>query len=156
MLLIATNKFTQKITILRKINNYLFSVISNLFGKIRKSQSRFKPTLFGLLNGLLPCGMVYISILNAITAQNLLFSILSMTAFGVGTFFTMFFVPILFNISSFKMKFQKLTPFVLVIAGLMLILRGMNLGIPFLSPKINIEKVNNHSRPSVKCCKAFK
>ncbi len=156
MLLFATNKFTQKLSILRKINNFLFSVISNLFGKIRKSQSSFKPTLFGIVNGLLPCGMVYISIMNALTAENLLFSILSMTAFGVGTFFTMFFIPILYNISSLKNKFQKLTPIVLLIVGLVLILRGMNLGIPFISPEIQIEKVNKHSLPSINCCKPYK
>jgi sulfite exporter TauE/SafE len=112
-----------------------------------------KPLFFGIINGFLPCGMVYLALINSLPAPNLLIGILSMVAFGIGTFLTMFFVPILVNTNLLKNRFQKLAPILLCIVGLSLIIRGMNLGIPYLSPKIEMQQSQNHGQPSLNCCK---
>jgi sulfite exporter TauE/SafE len=154
MFLIALSQLFQPVLLFKKLNSILFSHVSFLFGKIKKLDTKLKPLLFGFINGFLPCGMVYLAMINAIPSSNLLNGILAMIAFGFGTFLTMFFVPILVNINHFKNRFRKLAPFILGIVGLSLILRGMNLGIPYLSPEIKIEKNCNHSKPKLSCCKS--
>lgn len=98
--------------------------------------------IIGLLNGLLPCGLVYIAISGALVGPSLLNSVLFMFLFGLGT------LPMLFVISYFggliKGKYlsriQRLIPLFIVLLGLLFIVRGLNLGIPYLSPKFNSEK----------------
>ncbi len=93
---------------------------------------------FGLLNGLLPCGLVYVACAGAVASGSLISAISYMAGFGLGT------VPMMFGISTvgtlfhqgLRMRFQKMIPvFLMVVAGL-LILRGMALGIPFISPQL--------------------
>jgi sulfite exporter TauE/SafE len=153
MVLFALSKIVQKIALFQKINSRLFGFVSLLFGKLKNTNSNLKPFFFGIINGFLPCGMVYLALINSLPSLNLLIGILSMIAFGFGTFLTMFFVPILVNTNLLKNRFQKLAPILLCVVGLSLILRGMNLGIPYLSPKIIIVKENNHNKPKVLCCK---
>lgn len=45
---------------------------------------------------------------------------------------------------------QVKAPYIFTAAALLVILRGLNLGIPYLSPKV--EKGSNHRNPSLKCC----
>ncbi|MFC2114525.1 sulfite exporter TauE/SafE family protein [Bacteroidota bacterium] len=97
------------------------------------------PSLFiiGLLNGLLPCGLVYIAIAGAIGTGNYIMGGLSMLFFGIGT------APMLIGISflgstisnSFRKWMNKLIPVVVIVIGVLFILRGLNLGIPYVSPK---------------------
>lgn len=156
MVLFAMSKIFQKIALIQKINSHIFGIVSLLFGKLKNSDFSFKPLFFGIINGFLPCGMVYLALINSIPATNLLIGILSMVAFGIGTFLTMFFVPILVNTNLLKNRFQKLVPILLCVVGLSLILRGMNLGIPYLSPKIEMQQSQNHGQPSLNCCKVSK
>lgn len=115
-----------------------FSTINKLYGKIAKSHSPFKLLGLGAVNGLLPCGMVYVAMLNAILAGNLVESGLAMAIFGLGTIPAMFFVS--FSASKISSKararFNVAIPYVLSIVGLLILLRGMNLGIPYISPEI--------------------
>ncbi len=152
MILFALSKIFQKIALIQRLNSQLFGTVSLLFGKLKNTDSNFKPLLYGLINGFLPCGMVYLALINSLPAPNLLIGLLAMIGFGIGTFLTMFFVPILVNTNLLKNRFQKLAPILLYVVGLSLILRGMNLGIPYLSPKIEVVESHNHSQPSLKCC----
>lgn len=95
-------------------------------------------SLLGLLNGLLPCGLVYVALAGAVTQGNILHSIGYMGAFGLGT------SPMLLAISlsgkmfpvSVRTQFRRAIPVgVCLLAGL-LILRGMSLGIPYVSPDL--------------------
>ena len=94
--------------------------------------------LLGMLNGLLPCGLVYVALAGAAAATTAWEGIGSMAAFGLGT------SPMLVAISlSGKMlplglrnKLHGAIPVgVCLLAGL-LILRGLSLGIPYLSPDL--------------------
>lgn len=92
--------------------------------------------LLGMANGLLPCGMVYIAIVSALTSQHILQSVSFMAAFGAGTLPAMMSVAYgsqLFGIQVRSM-FKKIVPFFMMLTGVILILRGMNLDIPFISP----------------------
>lgn len=92
--------------------------------------------LLGMLNGLLPCGLVYVAMAGAVSRGSLLNGVFYMAAFGLGTLPTMLSISLtgkLFPIS-FRMKLRSVIPVgVCLIAGL-LILRGMALGIPYVSP----------------------
>ena len=92
--------------------------------------------LIGLLNGLLPCGLVYMAIAGAIATTNSLSGALFMFLFGLGTLPMLFAISILSNTLGVKLrtKMTKIIPVVVFFIGVLFILRGLGLGIPFLSP----------------------
>jgi uncharacterized protein len=95
--------------------------------------------VLGLLNGLLPCGLVYVACAGAAATGSTLAGASYMTAFGVGT------VPMMLAISlsgklvpvSLRLKLVKTIPICVFLLGSLLILRGMSLGIPYLSPNLS-------------------
>ena len=101
----------------------------------------------GLLNGLLPCGLVYMAIAGAIAAGGFFESSLFMIIFGLGTIPMLLVISLLGNMASVKIrkKMSKAIPVVVVIIGILFILRGLNLGIPFISPPEKKLKVNTQS-----------
>lgn len=119
---------------------FLYKPITKQLGKLFKQRSLSAFLLIGFLNGLLPCGMVYLALTSALATQNLLNGGVFMLFFGMGT------VPALIMVAlggqymgtGFRMKLQKLLPVFIFGMGVMLILRGMNLGIPYISPSIGI------------------
>lgn len=92
----------------------------------------------GMLNGLLPCGMIFLALANALLAENPLGSAAAMAAFGFGTFPGLLAVGFFAqNINQvFRTRLTKAFPYLLSLIGLLVILRGANLGIPVLSPKM--------------------
>lgn len=106
--------------------------IKDLFGS-GSSGSLF---LIGLLNGLLPCGFVYMALATAATSGGIEPSLLFMAAFGFGTIPAMLGVSLAGNMVpvTFRQKMQSFTPYFMALVGIILILRGLNLGIPFISP----------------------
>jgi sulfite exporter TauE/SafE len=92
--------------------------------------------LIGLLNGLLPCGLVYMAIAGAIGTGDAFHGTAYMIIFGLGTIPMMLFILILGNIISgtVRSKINKIIPYLVVFVGLIFILRGLTLGIPYLSP----------------------
>ncbi len=98
----------------------------------------------GLLNGFLPCGLVYMALLGALGIGSPMESALFMTAFGLGTFPMMFAIAFTGNFISVKWRsiFNKAVPYFVVVLGLIFILRGMGLGIKFLSPPDKALQVN--------------
>lgn len=100
----------------------------------------------GLLNGLLPCGLVYIAIAGALATSNSLSGALFMALFGLGTLPAMFAIGITGNKMGYNFRnlIKRSTPYVIAIMGVLLVLRGANLGIPYLSP--------THEKGHVNCC----
>lgn len=95
--------------------------------------------LIGLLNGLLPCGFVYIGLLGSVATQDAWQGALFMALFGAGTTPLMFTVSIAgqFLSAGVRSHINKFVPVVAVLIGCLFIIRGMGLGIPYLSPKIS-------------------
>lgn len=145
--------FREKITI-----GSLFSgLAARLIIRLRKlftDRSYFSLLMIGLLNGLLPCGLVYVAIAGAINSGNVGSGALFMMLFGIGT------IPLLLvaTLASdaigqrIRSKMQKVVPYFVFTLGVLFILRGMSLGIPYISPtseklapKVMVEKGS--------CCK---
>ena len=123
-----------------------------LIGKLKKSlglylQKKSNTALFiiGFLNGFLPCGLVYMALIGATAMGDPLMGALYMFIFGLGT------SPLLtgailagnFLSLSVRNKINKLIPYFVVLVGVLFILRGLALGIPFISPpnvKLQIDK----------------
>ncbi len=105
--------------------------------------------LFGMLNGLLPCGMVYAGLAVALSAGSIVESILIMAAFGLGT--TPALALIIYQSGVLKRNIGKhlkfVIPFSVFILGSILILRGLSLDIPYVSPVLNanIVEAESHS-----------
>jgi sulfite exporter TauE/SafE len=117
----------------------LKSTIGRMFS-IRSYSSLF---FIGMLNGLLPCGLVYMAIAGAIGTGSVGLGTLYMILFGLGT------IPMLLGISlagnllsqTVRKRINKLIPVMVVLVGIFFILRGLSLGIPYLSPpREKIEK----------------
>jgi sulfite exporter TauE/SafE len=114
----------------------LISSIKQNLGSQFKNKSYKSLFTIGLLNGFLPCGMVYVALFGAIAMQSAALGVLYMLLFGLGT------VPLMsavvyfnsFLSVSVRNKIQKTIPVVAIIIGLLFIVRGLGLGIPYLSP----------------------
>ncbi|MDX5437166.1 MAG: sulfite exporter TauE/SafE family protein [Pontibacter sp.] len=107
--------------------------------------------MVGLLNGLLPCGFVYIALAGAISAPGISGAMVYMLLFGLGTFPLMFLVSLSGKLISLKLRgtFNRLVPYVGMALAVLFIMRGLNLGIPYLSPKV--VQTAQHTQ-SVNCC----
>jgi sulfite exporter TauE/SafE len=114
----------------------LISKIKSTLGSQFKNKSYKSLFTIGLLNGILPCGMVYVALFGAIAMQSESLGVLYMVLFGLGT------VPMMSSviyINSFlsipiRNKIQKIIPYVAILIGILFILRGLGLGIPYISP----------------------
>lgn len=114
----------------------LISKIKSSLGKQFKNKSYQSLFTIGLLNGFLPCGMVYVALFGAIAMQSVPSGVLYMLLFGIGTIPMMSSVIFFNSIMTvrFRNKVQKVIPYVGVIIGVLFILRGLGLGIPYISP----------------------
>ena len=132
-------------SLVNKINptgtvGFYISKVKNSLGKLLKSSSTPNLILIGLLNGLLPCGLVYAAIGGAIATGEVTSGALFMLAFGLGTLPMMFSAVLLSNFISlsFRNRIRKMIPVFVIILGCLFIVRGLNLNIPYLSPKIDV------------------
>jgi len=95
-------------------------------------------TLFGigLLNGLLPCGLVYVAMAGAAAMADPVNGFFYMILFGLGT------TPLMLAVSlgsrllqhTVRLRLQRAIPVAAAVVGVLFILRGSALGIPYLSP----------------------
>jgi sulfite exporter TauE/SafE len=130
--------------------------VSGKMGKLLKKRGPFRLFGIGLLNGLLPCGMIFLALANALLAENSFGSAAAMAAFGFGT------LPGLIGAgffaqrinTNFRSKISAAFPYLLSIIGILVILRGANLGIPVLSPKIEQQtQTGNQKTVVIECHK---
>ncbi len=104
----------------------------------------YKPNgsfIAGILNGFLPCGMVYMAVASAMNAETSLLSLQFMVCFGLGTLPLMLLFSLLTTLPKklFKFKFSSVLPLLYILMGLWFMLRGANLDIPYLSPLLQID-----------------
>lgn len=117
-----------------------FSFLNRFYGWIQVRLGAFLRThagrnafFIGLLNGFLPCGLVYAAVFGAISAGSMLNSVLFMAFFGLGT------IPLMFSIGFFgqwlsakwRSRLRSLIPAFLTVVGLLLIARGLNFDLPY-------------------------
>lgn len=127
------------------LNNLLatkFYRLKNAMGSFLRKKTYDANLLLGLLNGLLPCGMIYIALAGALASESVFSSAAFMLFFGLGTLPVMMILPWVatYISSNVRIRLNKIIPYTLLVFGLLLILRGSNLGIPYLSPQVVTEQ----------------
>ena len=138
-----------------KKRNFHFPAFSLWLGKVKGElgkqlgrKSKANLLAIGLLNGLLPCGLVYMGLAGATATATAVSGGVFMLFFGLGTLPLMLAVAIFGNQIKTKLmsKARRLIPAFIILIGSLFILRGMNLGVPYLSPKMDnkTEVVNCH------------
>lgn len=121
-----------------------FSFLDKFYFRIQKLIAHFlvsakNPLGFffaGMANGLLPCGMVYIAMASALSFPSVTESTAFMALFGAGTLPAMMMVAYAGQVMrpELRFSFRKAIPYFITVMGILLVLRGLNLGIPFISP----------------------
>lgn len=112
---------------INKIESIPYQKVKNGFKKFIGKQDLISRFSIGLLNGLLPCGLVYLALLSSFATETIMDSIVFMAVFGLGT------LPwIIGSVWAGKMTFkrlngftQKLKPVLALTLALFLFLRGM-------------------------------
>ena len=118
--------------------NSFYLAVQRMMMRILKTKGMMPFLFFGIANGFLPCGMVYMALAGALVTTEIFQSVLFMTAFGLGTLPAMVAVSFSkqFFGSQIRSSFRRAVPVLISLMAVILILRGMNLGIPFVSPAL--------------------
>ena len=97
--------------------------VKSSLGQQFKNKSYKSLFTIGLLNGFLPCGMVYVALFGAIAMQSISLSVLYMILFGIGTIPMLTTVVYVSNLLSFSFRgtIQKTIPLVAVIIGMLFV-----------------------------------
>jgi len=114
----------------------IISKVKNQLGKELKKKSPDTFLTIGFLNGFLPCGLVYMALFGSIAMGDALQGSLYMVLFGLGTLPLMTAAIYFSNLlkGGIRQKVQRAIPFFVIIIGALFILRGLGLGIPYVSP----------------------
>lgn len=127
-----------------------YNKVRSVLGKLLASKNKSSLFIIGLMNGLLPCGLVYAALAGAAATgswwQGALFGLI----FGLGT------IPALMALGmassrineKFRTRLRKAVPVFITAMALLLIVRGMGLGIPYISPE--------YKEKEVACCHRHK
>lgn len=121
--------------------------VQKLIGKFLSNPSPGNMLLLGMANGLLPCGLIYLAITGALAAGSVVGAASFMAAFGLGTFPAMFLLSyfgFLIKVST-RNTIKKAVPYFVGMVAVLLILRGLNLNIPYVSPMLGGAAANTVS-----------
>ncbi|MCB0515282.1 MAG: sulfite exporter TauE/SafE family protein [Chitinophagales bacterium] len=110
--------------------------VSATFSRFIHNDSFYAWGIMGAINGLLPCGMVYIALAGAISTGFVWKSTTYMFFFGLGTFPSMLLMLFAGNWlrGKFSHSFRWSLQIITIVVAVLFILRGLNLGIPLISP----------------------
>jgi sulfite exporter TauE/SafE len=144
VLVLIPYKTLAKYNLSKPLNKIISKVKSNLGQALKKKTADTFITI-GFLNGFLPCGLVYMAVFGAVATGSLLQGSFYMVLFGLGT------IPLMtsaiylgkFLNQTIKQRIQKAIPVFVVIIGALFILRGLGLGIPYLSPAPVVEMASS-------------
>lgn len=139
---------------LLKIKLYKFPFqkqFQKLFHRIKTNPRAIHFFQLGFLNGLLPCGMVYMAMAVAFAGGSAWTGFFAMFLFGLGT------MPALWLLTIAKKKvklsrtfLKKMSTGIAVVVALLLILRGLGLGIPYVSPQLSEKPMSQQGDSSQK------
>ena len=126
----------------------LFSPIGKLMGRLYGLP--LWGFFAGMLNGLIPCGMVYLALATALNSASVKEAGTFMFLFGLGTCPLMLMVSLggVYLKRYIKFNPNKLVPWFMLFIGILFVLRSANLGVPFLSPHHS-----SHVHSNVEVCR---
>lgn len=119
--------FVNRQTIQVRAFHPLYRWVNNTLGILFRSTRSYAALFIGLLNGLLPCGLVYLALATAFASGKMLDSTLFMFFFGMGTLpamWSMSFLAHWFSPSR-RALLRRVVPWVYALSGVWLILRGL-------------------------------
>jgi len=127
-----------------KFNALFYKPISHLSPNLRSVS-------MGILNGFLPCGLVYVAATASLQGGSIPYSVSYMLFFGAGT------LPALVGLGFagqkigpiVRQRFRNAAPYFVTVLACLFILRGLALNIPYVSPKIT-QSSSGHIKCS--CC----
>jgi len=133
---------------------FIYNFIKEKFSIFLRRKGFTALFILGVLNGLLPCGLVYTALIGALAVADAFQSALLMMIFGMGT------IPALVAVAAtgklLSVKFRSLLtrsiPLFSITLALLLILRGLNLGIPLVSPKVTHTVIHQETKTQIDCC----
>lgn len=104
-----------------------YEKVSHSLSNIAQKSGKMSALNLGIINGFLPCGLVYVAIAGAISLSNIWGSMGFMMFFGLGTFPAMMAVLMSNSLisSRIRLSFRKLYPVIMLVMGAYLIYRGM-------------------------------
>ena len=147
-IIIIPNRYLQKVPLVNRFFQPVAKIKQALTGlfKTRTYNSLFT---IGVLNGLLPCGLVYTAVAGAIAMAEPVKGSLFMMFFGLGTLPAMLGLTLAGQKISMRLRnsFKKTVPVFVALMAVLLILRGLNLGIPYVSPELSKTDCTKHT-----CC----
>ena len=152
VLLSFSYKKADQLLTIRALSGVVNWIKSRLF-QFLKSGSKTAFFATGLVNGLLPCGMVYMALVVAMGMQSPLTGSLYMFFFGLGT------IPMLLALMVSgsllpvvrRQQIQKVIPYFGIVVGLLMVFRGLGLGIPGLSPEMTVYDYGNQQVEITTC-----
>jgi uncharacterized protein len=135
LIVLIPEKVFAKYNFSRPIYKLISKVKSSLGNQFKKKSPDAIFTI-GLLNGFLPCGLVYAALFGALAMQNVGLGVSYMLLYGLGTIPLMSAVVYVANFLTipFRNKIQKMIPIVTLLIGTLFVLRGMGLDITYISP----------------------
>jgi sulfite exporter TauE/SafE len=113
--------------------------LKNKFIPFMKKRTISSLLIVGMINGLLPCGLVYAALVAALALGEIQSAASFMFFFGLATLPMMLGIILLKDWISIRLQssINKFLPTLMIVMAVLLVFRGMNLGIPYVSPKIN-------------------
>ncbi len=148
ILMIVVVLFPHRLLSKYSISKPLFLLVSKVkssLGEALKKKTADTFLTIGFLNGFLPCGLVYMAVLGAIAIGTAWQGGLYMILFGLGTIPLMSVAVYAGNFINVKTRqhLRKLVPVMVIIIAVLFILRGMGLGIPYISPAPVLDVVSS-------------
>jgi sulfite exporter TauE/SafE len=112
------------------------SHLSKLMKLLRGKRGLHIHGMLGAINGLLPCGLVTSALFGAAATTEPLQAASFMAVFGLGTVPAMAATAFVSRLVAGKSRqyFRIASPFATALVGCILVVRGMGLGIPYISP----------------------
>lgn len=111
------------------------SLLRKGYASLTNERSYSKQFVLGMLNGILPCGLVYAALAMVLTVDGFKQASLLILAFGVGTLPALLLVEELQK--KIKINMKALFTWSMAFVACLLIIRGLNLDIPYISPKVS-------------------
>lgn len=117
-----------------KNGNYMLKPFNAILGYALKHRANH--LIIGMINGLLPCGFVYLALAAAVNTPSIATAAGYMFWFGLGTTPLMLLAVLTmgFTRNLIRVRINKALPYLMLALGIWFILRGMDLNIPYLSP----------------------
>nr|WP_068892308.1 sulfite exporter TauE/SafE family protein [Pedobacter panaciterrae] len=135
LIILAAYSRLFKFSLLKKDPLKILGSFNKLFNYAFKH--KLNHLIIGMINGLLPCGFVYLALAGALNTDSIQQGIIYMFCFGVGTVPLMLGAAIVVGFSglTFRKTLNKIVPYAMLILGFWFLLRGFDLNIPYLSPQ---------------------